>query len=692
MIGISDRKRFTNNSKANALFLINATLASFLVYSLVETFVLRVFYSIIFFLFTYLFQSYLLGPQSTRRAKIPLIPLTRLIPYILGITSLFVTLPPAPKYNVTVSLLAFTSLTPLSVIRVISGYFLLSVFPGYVAYEVFMKNKHLAFLEKVGFVLAMSYALSVILGLSIRLLGFELTTSSLVAAIWLFTIAMKAIEHALLKRKRQRVEAIEYTLSKQKGRLSPSIRLACNPVQISLLVIIFLCVVFSSYFIVFSSEPTDLALTYDVARYVETSNKLILNQPVTADVKYIWLQFFIAEASILTGLQPIYAFVGLQYYVILPLAAFYALLKALLPRNERAPAIAVAVVSLLHSLGAIGMYDFFWWYRKGGRDTWIALNNVYAKTGIGSGPIMFFTAGVDIAMVLLAMAYAFKYLMNQQEKLRNILLISLFFNTAMFSHGIFATFPSVISLILFAIIHKRVRLVMTVILTMLAMFLLLEVLSGFLFTNMFLPIYLYATIFFMTRGTVLQFQFMLKIIFIAFLILSLLYLSLYFLRGELSNSISSLKLKFLERRVIKILFWGIALTITFTAIFAWRADWLNIGIFAMFSDPSYVAPWHIFIIGSYGPSLLITIGCLPMLLRRSDKKPLVYVFTWLISIILVGFAGVLVIPRVPFIPLYVSIATWTYRYFGFIAIPLVCFAAVGLSWLRFELIDTKTAS
>ncbi len=88
------------------------------------------------------------------------------------------------KYNIIRSFSTFSSLPLISVLRILSGLFMLSIFPGWVFLRVFYRA-NLCLFEKIGLVLALSYCINAIIGLSLIRLNY-LSSLSYMAFVMIF--------------------------------------------------------------------------------------------------------------------------------------------------------------------------------------------------------------------------------------------------------------------------------------------------------------------------------------------------------------------------------------------------------------------------------------------------------------------------------------------------------------------------
>ena len=152
----------------NKFVITLSAIPSLAIFLLIKTVAIKVTYSIFAFMLTFLFLLLISDLKITIRFKIKgcrkadLFKIVYLAGFLASTCILII-----PSNNLTIygnSIIAsFTD--PLVIARLISGYFLISIFPGIFIYNILLEGKiNLDTFEKVGFILAFSYCYTLLVG------------------------------------------------------------------------------------------------------------------------------------------------------------------------------------------------------------------------------------------------------------------------------------------------------------------------------------------------------------------------------------------------------------------------------------------------------------------------------------------------------------------------------------------------
>jgi len=469
------------------IFVSAAAIVSILLSFLIETQILRIVFTSSFFILLFLLQFYLFfaEPQKHHYKSLASAKVSQ-IAYGLAILSSFMILwSTLPEYHVGLSLMTFTSLNMLEIIRVVLGYYMLTVFPGYIAHRAFLIGRTTSLPERLSLVLAISYIVNTTLGFLLNN-TFGLSPLNILFALWLFALACEGLRYVRDK---------HATIMTESG--SNSI------MKVGLIVGVCSILVFSSYFITLSAEPTDFSLGGDIARYISGSNAFLAGQPIEA--VYIWFQAFIGIASLLTGLHPLYAFVGMQFLIILYPLSFYTLLMKVF-KDDRIATVGVVITTITGGLSSIGILRLLPTYET---DMLSALSTLCIKTK--NWPWLsnhfFIAATMDYSLLMLSLGYLYSFTSGKESgKTGNLILGSLFLASAFFTHNIPSLLLSFMIMVIFSVSNykylKRVALASIVTLSIL---LALDTLSNRFFFDTLLNYYVHYQVFF-AHSTLFNYQ------------------------------------------------------------------------------------------------------------------------------------------------------------------------------------------
>ena len=521
------------------------------------------------------------------------------------ISSLAVLYFPPIRYDLNDMWMFFTSLNLSEIVRMISGYYILTVFPGYVIYRTFLKNKLNNGYEKLSVVLALSYVISIVISLFLSHVA-ELTVTNYLYILWTFVLVCETL----------------YYLSKQKHCGSIQRYAQGSLIEASLMVSICLLLVFSSYLITLSSSPTGYALGGDIAKYVSVSNAFVKNHHFDAP-PYIWFQVFIGIASVLTGLHPLYALVGLQFLIILFPLSFYTLMLRFF--NDRKLAIiGTAITTITGGLTWIGILGLFQEYNT--QNLFSTLWNLRARTQ--NWPWLsnhfFIVPTMDWSLLMLAFAFIYVYIVEgkQLSRLSDLVLGSLFLASTPFTHNVVGIIIFIMSTCIFSFLHHgRIRrIIMSFIITFLIM-VIFDVLSYNFLINTVTNYYLHYSLFFASS---LLFPYQSGIIFL--LALSLLLPLIFILMGSTWRSFEFIKrVEFL--RSISLICIIIVLVLSVVSIVM-----IYINFNALNSPEETIFPWYIYVL-SLTPFFQLGIISILPILKISDEKRLgaQLMVSWIIS-------------------------------------------------------------
>jgi hypothetical protein len=653
--------------------LILSVLSSLLIFSLTSTLVMKVFFSLASFAITFLlllilfdFKTFSVGrPQNLPNL---LVSTYRKIPFsvLLHLLALFASaiVVAIPSVNILIDpklvWASFASLSLLSVLKVVSGYFLISIFPGMIIVFYLFKKYDLGIFEKTCLVLAISYCYSVTIGLILVNIGV-FSSFSFIISLWAPAViyAIHALRQKKIEVGKPQAKQIDFKLDS--------------------LMMLTICLVFvvSSYLLVLFVGPFTGLMSGDVKSYMNVANEIASFGPFSRTLTNIWSSFFMWLAGYLTGLPLLYAYVGLQFYQLVFPLSFYFLLRTLFPKRQHISSVGTlflilinGVTSLYTLFTAVNSPNIFNTYMNG--NVYSVLINIFHKTGSpGIASPMLGTVSFDVPLVFLALAFAYKYLTANTDAFHNILLAAIFTGAAFFTHNI-NLMPIVFgAAIVFSLLQevswKRLG---TLIFSIIATILLLDPISGFL---------LGGTLTSWLSLPISQTSPYLKVVVILMGLLA----ACLFLMGlrhqihglfrkvftRLSNSFSRYKNCNTSGKV-KLVLWSIGISIFILSLYMYFSNLTNIDYIGIWSNPSYTFPWYFIVFRNYGPVFPLAIGALLIAGAKTIRKPLLFVLGCLLTMVIFMLASIM-IPSVllPSI-IYVRMA-------GFVLIPLSIVAALN---------------
>ncbi len=610
-----------------SFFSINSLIGSFIIYFLVSTLVLRIFYFILFFFFSLFIQIYLFSNSfcnislGNRFSNLSNLRKVLTSAYGWGIfASIFVLI--TPNYTFTIysdsvfhSLL---SLSPIVLLRIISGVFILTFLPGKALYDSVIKKYHnFDFFEQAGFVIAISWILSTILGLILLRIFDVISPLSLLASIWLFVsplIVYKFVKEGTLK-KAQNAEVNDCR----------NVNYAKWGILLSLGIIL----LFSSYLIHMVSQPLSGIYSGDLLFYFKSGNEFV-NFGSTVS-PYLWFQLFIEITSSITGLPQLYSLACLQFFVLLVPLAFYIMVKNLFPNYQKAP-ILTAVFVFLQGLAALPVAivlitqpAVYSQYMSG--NVMSVLTSYFS--GVGSGVSCWISAFVGMTEIAIgALAFTFTYCYFKKGRLSDLLLGSIFLMTTLFLHGIFFLPLFFLVLTIFLLLQKMEgaskKLTLFIVISSIFLF-------GFDFLDGF---------HFLISGNQTSSYFLM----IFWPLLPILILIIHFKDKLFTNKLQQFSHNWTLPMVAKkrlsmikekgFLFWLSSLVILFVPIVLSVLTWGE----RLSAMRNPFLPWFVYII-CFGFPLAISIAGLPLLFRTTEKNGTLFIVCWLLSLILLGLSG-----------------------------------------------------
>jgi len=649
-------------------FLFNSAIGALIISFLAESLSLKVIYSMMFFGGTYYLQLLLFLDKdvsvgvsmNTHKVKSLYV---YMFGFLLGLCILFLPphdVPPTsqPFY------VAFMAIPIASFIRVIFGYFLLGVFPGLMFFDTFLPKHKFDIVEKIGLTLALSYAFNTFIGALLIAISPEFLNSLTFITVMLGSLAlMKFIRLTIFKIDDSKVKSEEQHLIGKPTKM--------------ILLFSFLLLILSSYTLVFSSDVRDPALSGDITEYISFSNEQKLGYTPLYLTDRPLLYIFILVASTLTGLHAFYAYVGLQFYLILFPTSFYTLLKVLFPNNGKIPAVGAFLSSTTSGLGFIGLWDFYTTYHQSelvGR--FQALMNALAKAPLSHVPYQFYVMPLAYSILFLALAYLYRsiYPMDGKTEISDIMLCGLLASTLPFTHSIFEFSFFMLSLMIlsaYALLKERFKVLLAIAGAMLTFFIPFE-LTTKTYWYTFTCYLFHIEHFFGYPNPIptLLSIIMLAIVFIVTLCVIALKMS-----RPLTIPTRFLSMPSFYKVPIKILTWISAFTIFIATLYYWRINWAT----SYYPQNLDWPPWYIILL-SYGFYLPLTIGMLPIIISVSKNNRRACLF-----LIVSAFSISISICLSLFLPLFFTPLTWSRRWSFFAIYFLIITTAIGLSNLPIHL-------
>jgi hypothetical protein len=628
---------------------------SLLIFLSIGTYPLNVLGAISFYFLIKCFQHYFYETDKRYSIFLPEISI-RLPIYFLGLlTSLIIIF--LPSYEISISSEhiwnTFASLPLPAIARVISGYFILSVFPGYVLYDLFLRGNNFTNIQKICLIPALSYIASILIGLTLHTLGIHITHLTFTMSLWLIIMLMIGIR--FLRREGNIAH----------GKKGMRFSLGFESFSLALIGVIWMLLAYAT---VFNAHLFSGYLNWDVPNYFVWANEFINFGP-TVRAPYVWLNVFIWISQILTGLPMLYAFAGLQFYQFLLPLTFYMLLNTLFEKSRLAisGAFLLFFASSNNALALLWIRlsspDIFASYLSGDYYTrWRTLAEYYyGKLGTSLAlPVILSPAAIELIMTFLALTFAFKYSTEQDSVRKNasLFLTSLFWTTSLYTHNIFLALPTMLTVMLYLLILNKPKMVIA---KAFGSFLLFGAMFEFLsrlyqFNYNFLPAFLSSDRNILNLLTHRE-------IFIPILAL-LGYALLVILREHFSlgkyGERSYKAIETINSRSVMISFWLLGLFIMVLAFYFFVTNFAELSM----SRPT----WYNIILTRFAVTLPLATGGIPFLFVKFKKSSINFVLCWFTSFllsILISFSSA-------------ELSGFVVWYIYQLTLPVACLAAVGV--------------
>lgn len=425
------------------LFVLLSAVVALIINFLLGTFMLRLPFTICFFFILFLFYDYLYSSKNAEEAtaKNSQHKFYEQIPYFIGLfgTLLIIFLPASDISIFNTSIYeTFASLTPLSLVRIIFGFYLIGVLPGYAVTNAFLKNYGFSLFEKLGLILALSYSLSALLGLLLSYFTI-LSLSTYLTLLWLLVSLLVTFKFAL-KRNRDETPSPRFHLP-----------------EFCFLSLVFAVLLLGSYGVVSSSGPLTGITAGDISRYISFSNSFFslgLSQSMP------WLLSYLNLGSLLTGLPLIYVYACIQYLVLIIPCSVYFFMRTLFPELRKAAAVSAFMVSLLYGMSSLpfiaklmGSPMLFREYMAG--DIAGALRKFTDIFYANTQSSVLWNRTLEFGLFFFSMAFFFRYLLSSEKRdVKNLFFGLLLINAAVFTHSAFLTLVAVGTIMLFSLVHK----------------------------------------------------------------------------------------------------------------------------------------------------------------------------------------------------------------------------------------------
>lgn len=617
-------KNLEKTSEVSAVLAV--AIASLLLLFMIRTVVLRIVFASSFFLLALLLMFLLFydsHENGVSRYKLGVQANVGWLIYGLAIVSSLAMLYfPVTKYDLNNSGAFFSSLNLSEIIRVALGYFILTVFPGYIACRAFAQNKLNNGFEKLTLVLALSYIISIVLGLSLSHTA-GLTLVNYLIILWAFALACEVLSYAF----------------KRKSVIHIPQHTQTSLIKTSLIIAVCLLLVFSSYLVTLSADPTGYALGGDVSRYVSVSNSFLRGYPF--DATYVWFQIFIGMASTLTGLQPIYAFVGMQFLIILFPLSFYTLLRRIF-KDDKLATIGTVVTTIAGGLSSIGILGLLSAYNEG--SVFSALWTLQTKTQ--NWPWLsnhfFIVSTMDWSLLMLGFGFLYSFIVgNRSSRLSSLITLimgSVFIASTFFTHNVLGLVIFLMTILVFSLLdYKYMRRAVLSFTCIILATIIFDALSYNLLINTLLNYYLTYRVFFAGSSS---FPYQWGIIAVLILLLSALLIpklvKIIRKKIEFVESGRRFSIKFISLVCVMM---ALIIFIVSLALVAIHFNELNISEESIF-------PWYIYAV-RFAPLLQLAILSIPIMLRMKNETRL---GCWLM--LSWGISAILVIGLNVFFPLF----------------------------------------
>jgi hypothetical protein len=648
-------------------FILSLSVLSALIVSfLIKTIAIKIVYSIFAFFLTLILLLLLLSNTSSFSIKIRRILRNDEISknafyYMLALlATVFVMAFPTVTINIDPTSIwnAFASLSAPSLLRVISAFFLTSIFPGVIISSNFMKNYDLNLFERIGLVLLLSYCFTMINGLV--LIWFQVFSNfSFILVLWISTGILGV--YAYLKR-RDAKEVLENHV------FSFDTNLIALLLAGSTLVVL-------SYFQVLSSAPLTGIVSGDVTRYMVFANRFIYSE-VFGWTPYVWSSVFYWLNASLAGIPMHYVSAGLQFYQIIFASAFYFFVRTLFPEHRKVAAVATLLC-------------FF----VAGVNSWLMISQMVASPSVFEGYIGGNTAGVldfvfqhsggagltslslgvwafDFGLLFYALAFTYRGVFVGERKLTNYILPALFVSAAYFTHSFNILLLFVFSTLLFFLFLPTSRKYVFTVLSLTVVFsILFEPLSKWPFTNWLLGIMAQWNLQSILLGSNAS-----NVIIVFVLIIGVAFAFFMFFKNKKQPMYRSKFLqdvrKILDRDYAKLAFYVLGFSVFFGSIILYFLNYESLMYTKIWILQDYVFPWYYIIFRSYGIILPFAFAAIPFV-TKIKRSTLIFILIFSLAIFIPAIVS-LAFPEV--IPPSIGYT----RYSAYLLFPFSILAALAL--------------
>lgn len=641
--------------------LVGAVIVSLVILLMIRTPLLRFFFASSFLILVLLLTNYLSFPSErskTYRTMISRASKNWIIYCAAFVSSVSLLFFPAANSSLSNAWMLFASLSISEVIRVASGCFILAIFPGYIACRAFAGNRfHNAF-EKVALVIALSYVISVVIGLSLtRTCG--LTLGNYLLTLWVFVLACEALSGTL----------------RHKCNSLP-IENASDNIKASLIIFACLVLVISSYIITLSADPRGLSLSGDITNYVSDSTAFLRGLPIESP--YSWFQVFIGIGSLLTGLHPIYAFVSIQFLMVLFPLSFFTLMVRIF-RDNKLASVGTVIAAVTGGLSSLGILNLFQAYTSG--NVVDALWTLRTKTQ--NWPWLsnhFFIVGtMDWSLLMLGLGHIYRFITRKRVgQTRDLVFGSLFLASTYFTHSIIGIIIFLPTIFFFSIFgHKYLRRAILCFLSIFLVTIIFDAISYNTFVDAIANFYLHYEVFFAgSLSFPYQWGFIAILVLLPLLSLAPRMVRIAKSRIEHKEFDTELSMKVLSYTCIVVAL--VLFILSLVMVFIHFGD-LNM-------PDETIFPWFIYVL-RFSPLLQLAVLSIPIMMRMENEKRqgAIFMMSWTISaVVLVGslnflfpsFATPLLVNRV-LMSIYLPLG-------GLAALTLIYLANVKLPKVRLK--------
>lgn len=553
----------------------------------------------------------------------------------------------------------FMGLPWYAFIRILFGLFLLSIFPGYFICTVFLSKFDFDLIQKFCLILAFSFTVNVFLALLFFKFGY-LTLNNILLGVWIVVVVVLLTKFVLSKK--QKISSVS---------LFPQ---PFTKVEFLLLLSVFVIMVFSSFFIVLSSDVGDIALENDINRYLAGSVSTVNGQTPVYLTLYTLLQFFTHVAQYFTGLPLFASYVSLNFYVLLFPMSFYFFLKSLYPENRKTAIIGAVFISITGSFASLGIFNLFSDYLIGGQSAHLALNLLFNKVSLGAAGYQYYVMPLAYSLLFLSLGFAYRYCRG--KRVSDLLLCGLFAVLPLFTHSIFEFTCFIMTLLVFLLLlplKTALKNFSMICFSILLFFIPFEFVTGIYGYTLVNYSFHFTSVFGYTNPVNL-FIFPLSVCIVLLLVLIVFSKKIFHLYSILYRKILGL----VDNRLSRITLLGIAALVFSLSIYFFQTNWLDLTIY---SESWY--PWYV-VLFIFGLPLYLSIVTLPYILKK-DAKSFVFLSSWLFAVFLLASLS-------HFLPNFFDIVVWGRRWIAFAIYPLIGLSAIGLSTLPFYLPSKKSVS